>query len=225
MKLIKNILLLVQIWGISITASSQETKLKITIDGQTELIATLVDNSSTAALIELLKDNPLTISMHDYGNMEKVGPIGTSLPKNDEQITTGPGDLILYQGNALVIYYAPNSWNFTRLGKIDNVSQQELKNILGDGDVNVMLEFADTTTSNMHLKDSEDLFRVYPNPTKENFKISGEFEAITLLDMNGKKVFSTKENKVNLRGYPSGIYIIRIKSRNNKTTLKTIFKG
>jgi hypothetical protein len=71
--------------------------------------------------------------------MEKVGDLGTSLPRNDEQITTEPGDLILYQGNALVIYYAPNSWNFTRLGKIDGITKDELTNILGSGNVTVTL--------------------------------------------------------------------------------------
>ena len=70
---------------------------------------------------------------------KKVGSLGTSLPSNNEQITTEAGDLILYMGNAFVIYYAPNSWNFTRLGKIQNVTGDELKEILGDGDVTVVL--------------------------------------------------------------------------------------
>lgn len=71
--------------------------------------------------------------------MEKVGPLGTSLPRNDRQTTTGPGDLILYQGKYLVIYYAANSWSLTRLGKIDSVSGSELKAALGEGDVTVTL--------------------------------------------------------------------------------------
>ena len=107
--------------------------------GETRLTATLVENSSTVALKELLSNGPISINMQDYGNMEKVGPIGTNLPRNDQQITTEPGDIILYQGSALVIYYAPNSWNFTRLGKIDNLNDQELKNILGSGNVTITL--------------------------------------------------------------------------------------
>lgn len=110
--------------------------MKITI-GDTVLTAELADNSSVSALKELLADGPLTINMSDYANMEKVGPIGSSLPRNDEQITTGAGDIILYQGNSLVIYYDKNSWNFTRIGKINGVSQDELKEILGDGEVTV----------------------------------------------------------------------------------------
>jgi hypothetical protein len=71
--------------------------------------------------------------------MEKVGSLGFDLPRNDEQITAEAGDIILYQGSALVIYYAPNSWNFTRLGKIDDVTEQELREILGDGAVTITL--------------------------------------------------------------------------------------
>lgn len=87
--------------------------------------------------IELLKQGLLTIEMSDYGKMEKVGPIGRSLPRTDKQITTGPGDIILYQGNQLTIYYDTNSWNFTSIGKIQDANQQKLKSILGSGDVSV----------------------------------------------------------------------------------------
>ncbi|NMC12949.1 MAG: hypothetical protein GYA34_08705 [Chloroflexi bacterium] len=107
--------------------------------GSTILTATLVDNSSTKALKEALVENPITIEMQDYGSMEKVGPLGMDLPRNDQQITTEAGDIILFQGNAFVIYYAPNSWNFTRLGKINNVTAKELREILGDGSVTVTL--------------------------------------------------------------------------------------
>ena len=143
MKSLKPIFILIVFYLITVNVPAQETKLKLTIGGQTELTATLLDNSSVTALIELLKNGPLSIAMRDYGNMEKVGPLGTSLPRNDEQITTEPGDIILYQGNALVIYYAPNSWNFTRLGKIDKITQKELKAVLGVGDVTVTLELVD----------------------------------------------------------------------------------
>ena len=95
------------------------------------------NNSSAEAFIELLKNGDVTVEMHDYGSFEKVGPLGTTLPRNDAEITTGPGDVILYQGNQITIYYDVNSWNFTRLGKVQNVSRDELKSILGSGDVKV----------------------------------------------------------------------------------------
>lgn len=111
----------------------------LTIEGGRMFTATLADNSSANALKELLAKGNITVEMEDYGNMEKVGPIGTSLPRNDRQTTTGPGDIILYQGKYLVIYYDTNSWNFTRLGKIDNVTQAVLKSALGEGGVRVTL--------------------------------------------------------------------------------------
>ena len=77
--------------------------------------------------------------MHDYGNMEKVGPVGQVLPADNQQITTGAGDIILYQGSNLVIYYDTNTWNFTRLGRVNNVTQDGMKAVFGDGDVTVIL--------------------------------------------------------------------------------------
>lgn len=115
-----------------------ETKLLISV-GDTELTATLADNSSAQALVELLKQGDITIDMSDYSNFEKVGELPESLPTNDEQLDTDYGDLILYLGHRFVIYYDKNSWNFTKLGHIDNITQEELKAILGEGDVAVTL--------------------------------------------------------------------------------------
>ncbi len=126
----------------NITNREENMKLYIKVNNRT-LTATLVDNSSTRALIERLESSDITISMSDYGNMEKVGGFGFSLPTNNENINTEAGDLILYQGNSFVIYYDTNSWNFTRLGKLDNVNQRELKDILGNGNVNVTLSLSE----------------------------------------------------------------------------------
>lgn len=106
------------------------------IIGETKLKATLCDNAAARALKASL---PLTIEMSDYGNFEKVGTLGTRLPQDDRTIATQAGDLILYQGNHFVIYYDTNRWSLTRLGRIDNVTQSELKAILGEGDVTVTL--------------------------------------------------------------------------------------
>ncbi len=124
------------------TNPSENMKLNITV-GEHTLTATLANNSSVDALVALIEETPLTIAMSDYANMEKVGPIGQTLPRNDEPITAQYGDIILYQGSQLVIYYASNSWTFTRIGKIDNVNQNELKAILGDGDVTVTFTLTD----------------------------------------------------------------------------------
>ena len=112
--------------------------LKIAVNG-TVLTATLADNSSAQALKELLAEGPIDIQMQDYGHFEKVGPLGRSLPTNNEPIDTQAGDLILYQGDRFVIYYDANSWDLTRLGRIDDVTAQELREILGSADVSVTL--------------------------------------------------------------------------------------
>ena len=110
--------------------------IQITSDsGSHTLAATLADNASAMSFYELLEKGPVTIKMTDYGNFEKVGPLGTKLPRNDTQITTQAGDIILYQGNQITIYYDKNSWNFTRLGKVDGVTQAALIKILGKGNV------------------------------------------------------------------------------------------
>ena len=108
--------------------------MKITV-GDQELLATFADNSSAEEFRELLSQGPLTIEMEDYGGFEKVGPLGTTLTRNDTRITTEPGDVILYQGNQLTIYYGTNSWRFTRLARIDDPSG--LQEVLGEGTVSV----------------------------------------------------------------------------------------
>jgi len=115
-------------------------RITLSFNGHT-YTATLSDNSSAEAFAELLKGGPLTVSAHDYGDFEKVGSLGTALPRNDEQITTSPGDIILYQGDQITVYYARNSWSFTRLGRIDDPAG--LREALGDGDVDITFQLAD----------------------------------------------------------------------------------
>lgn len=105
--------------------------------GEKIFYANLEDNSSAKALIEKLNSGPITVDMHDYGSFEKVGSLPWELPRNDENITTVPGDIILYQGNQITIYYDKNSWSFTRLAKIENTTKEELLAALGDGNVSV----------------------------------------------------------------------------------------
>ena len=119
-------------------AAAPERIVYLSAAGATFPIA-LADNSSADALLRLLADGPLRIPMEDYGNFEKVGELGHELPTNDERITTEPGDVILYQGNRITVYYDTNTWSFTRLGKIENATKEELLAVLGEGDVTVTL--------------------------------------------------------------------------------------
>lgn len=119
--------------------------------GDTVLTAAFEDNKSAAALRELLAKGPVTIEMSDYGSFEKVGPLPSKLPRTDTHITTSPGDIILYQGDKITIYYDVNTWDFTLIGKItgvsqDELSQDELKKILGGGDVSVVLSLESEAT-------------------------------------------------------------------------------
>ena len=111
-------------------------KLKIHVN-DTTFTATLNGNSSAKALVELLQKGDLTLDMEDFSNFEKVADLPVTLPRNDTPTDTDAGDLILYLGKRIVIYYDKNSWNFTPLGKIDNVNKKRLKQILGDGNATV----------------------------------------------------------------------------------------
>ncbi|MBO8475507.1 MAG: hypothetical protein IAB88_00780 [Bacteroidetes bacterium] len=112
--------------------SMECNSIKFTIEGGKTFTATLEENSSAEALKEQLAKGNITVEMNDYGDMEKVGSLGINLPRNDRQTTTGPGDIILYQGHNLVIYYDANSWNFTHIGKVNGVStREEMLDLLG----------------------------------------------------------------------------------------------
>lgn len=120
-------------------SSQEEAMLKITV-GDYELLATFEDNSSAEEFKNLLAQGPVTVEMDDYGGFEKVGALDTTLPRNDQQITTEPGDIILYQGNQITIYYGTNTWSFTRLARIDDPT--DLKAKLGEGTVQITFSLA-----------------------------------------------------------------------------------
>ena len=122
-------------------SKEEENVFYITVNGHT-LTADFADNSSALAFRELLSEGALTVSMDDYGGFEKVGSLGTTLPRNDSRITTEPGDVILYQGSRITIYYDKNSWNFTRLGKVRDMTQAQLREALGAGEGEVEIVFS-----------------------------------------------------------------------------------
>lgn len=113
-------------------------KLYLTINNA-KLSATLENNSSVDALKEKLSEGDITIDAREYGGFEKVGSLGFTLPKNDTQYSTDFGDIMLYQGNQITLFYEANSWSYTKIGHVDNLTQEELKNILGKGDVKITL--------------------------------------------------------------------------------------
>ena len=120
----------------NLTRRENEMIMVMTIN-DIKVDATWENNASVAELKELAADG-LTISMSTYGGFEQVGPIGKSITRDDKQTTTSAGDIVLYSGNQLVVFYGSNSWAYTRLGKI-NLTEKELTNLLGSGDVTITL--------------------------------------------------------------------------------------
>ena len=103
--------------------------------GNSSFTATLENNPAVDAFVEMMNDSSVIIQMNDYSGFEKVGSLGTNLPADDKQTTTHAGDIVLYNGNQIVIFYGSNSWSYTRLGKIDDLSGWE--DALGSGDITV----------------------------------------------------------------------------------------
>ena len=114
-------------------------QLTLSVDGES-LDVVWEDNDSVAALQGLVESQPLEIQMSMYGGFEQVGSIGADLPRSDEQTTTQAGDIVLYQGNQIVIFYGSNSWAYTRLGHIEGKNAEELEQLLGEHDVALTLE-------------------------------------------------------------------------------------
>ena len=132
-------------------------KLYITIGNQTRPV-TLVKNNATEALVAALAANPITYEADDYGGFEKVGALGMSLPTSNQQLTTQAGDVILYSGNQIVLFYGSNSWSYTRLGRIEYESLEQLKSFLkaGQGSISVTLSAENATDISSAKADDND---------------------------------------------------------------------
>ncbi|SCY56090.1 cyclophilin-like fold protein [Butyrivibrio sp. INlla14] len=113
-----------------------ENTLKLFINDE-EIPVTWEENESVKAVNNLAESSPIIIDMSMYGGFEQVGSIGQSIPRNDKQMTTSAGDIVLYSGNQLVVFYGSNSWAYTKLGHIDNKSEEELGRLLGSGNVTI----------------------------------------------------------------------------------------
>lgn len=139
----KKILFIALTTLISFMAQSQ-TKVLLSVAGNT-MTATLANNDAARELKELLEKGPVTIQMSDYGGFEKVGTLPQSFTTSNSRITTEPGDIMLYQGNNMVIFYGSNTWSYTRLGKIDGATSTDLKQFLGSGNISLTLSLDPAT--------------------------------------------------------------------------------
>lgn len=129
---------------ICINMGFSENKINITIDGRT-MSATLAENQAAKALVERLTSGSVTITMSNYGGFEKVGALPWSLPASDTQITTKPGDIMLYNSNNIVIFYGQNSWAYTPLGLLETTNSSEISSFVGNGSKQVTISLDNST--------------------------------------------------------------------------------
>ena len=132
-----------------IVAQTMTQKMNITIAGVTKSV-TLVDNAAARALVARLQESPVTVTLNSSGGFEIWGALGFSLPASNEQITAQPGDVILYNGSNICLFYGSNSWSYTRLGHIDGLTEGELSTFLhaGESNIKVMLWLPAGTIAN-----------------------------------------------------------------------------
>ena len=114
--------------------------LQMLINGTAVAVA-WEDNAAVDTLRELCNGQTLTIDMSMYGGFEQVGSIGSQLPRDDVQTTTEAGDIMLYAGDQMVVFYGSNSWAYTRLGRIIDKSQAQLSDLLSGGNVTITLTY------------------------------------------------------------------------------------
>lgn len=119
-------------------SGEEETMLYVQI-GDTTLTAAPADTEAADALMELLEDGPVTVQVENYGGFEKVGTLPQALARQDTRITTRPGDIMLYQGDSIVLFYGSNTWSYTRLGTILDVSGSDLAAVLGGAETQIIL--------------------------------------------------------------------------------------
>lgn len=183
--MIRNLLFIV-LSMISVMAVGQN-KIRLVVD-ETSMTATLADNEAARELLSMLENGPVSINMSDYGGFEKVGPLPRYLPASDTQITTRPGDIMLYQGRNLVIFYGSNTWAYTPIGSIDGATAENVRQFLGSGDISLTI-CADQTSGigTIHESPARD-------PEKESFPTDHVY------DLNG--------NLINSSPLPPGIYIV-----------------
>ena len=164
-------------------STSQNMKMYISIGGTTHGVS-LVDNKATQELLKKLQNGPITVTLDSSGGFEIWGSLGFSLPTSNEQIEAKPGDVILYNGSNICIFYGSNSWSYTRLGHIDDLSESELKSFLkaGESNISVTLSLNETAGISMVRQDDENGVYYSINGQRVNNPSRGVFIK------NGKKI-------------------------------------
>ena len=119
--------------------AQKETKMPVLAVNGTPVPVEWENNESVQALRELAAEKPIVIQMSMYGGFEQVGSLGKDIVRNDVHTTTSAGDIVLYSGSNIVIFYGSNSWSYTRLGHITGMTADEISELLGNGDVTITI--------------------------------------------------------------------------------------
>lgn len=173
----------------SIMSGKAQNAITITANGHTRT-ATLADTQAASELAALLADGPITVNMSDYGGFEKVGDLPKTFTTTNRQITTEPGDIMLYQGRSIVIFYGSNSWSYTPLGKIEGATASDIRGFLSGSNIAVTLSL--TTQAGIidsEISDADIVPEVY---TLQGHRINLDGKPLTSLPkgiyiINGKK--------------------------------------
>lgn len=191
---------------LAISASNMENKFIISANGK-EMTASFADNSSARAFRDLISNASLTVEMSDYGGFEKVGDLGHTLPANDTRITTEAGDVILYLGCNITIYYDVNTWSFTRLGKIDgNPTRESILSVLGNGSVNVTFSLKNSSSAISQVCSEPEDLKVTVSGRCVTIDDNNRHEDICIYDINGKPIYRGSQRRVSLPA--AGIYLV-----------------
>ena len=166
-----------------VTAQTMTQKIFITVDGITKT-ATLADNSATQTLVARLQSAPVNVTLNSSGGFEIWGALGFPLPTSDEQVNAQPGDIVLYNGSNICMFYGTNSWSYTRLGHIDGLSESELRTFLkaGESDISVTLSLSNTTGISQ-VKARKTSSKAY---TLQGIIVQAGYKGIVI--QNGKKI-------------------------------------
>ena len=130
--------------------------MNITIDGQTQRM-TLADNAATKALVERLQQAPVNVTLNSSGDFEIWGALGFALPTSNRQMTAQPGDVVLYNGSNICLFYGTNAWSYTPLGKIEGLAGQALRSFLkaGENHISVVLSLPPNETGIHEVQDAD----------------------------------------------------------------------
>ena len=175
-------LIIMALAAMTLGANAQQ-KMYLTIDGLTKT-ATLVDNSATQTLVAKLQEAPVTVTLNSSGGFEIWGALGFSLPTSNEQISAQPGDIVLYNGSNICMFYGTNSWSYTRLGKIEGLSESELRTFLKAGESNISVTLSlNNTTGISQVRSDENQTKAY---TLQGTLAQAGYKGIII--KNGKKI-------------------------------------